>query len=58
MDTWGFVLIVVFGIIFLATRNKPERIGWHKFSIFGLGAGAGFLIGVYGAYSVVMSILP
>jgi len=58
MDTWGYFAIVLFGIVFFATRKKPEWDGWHKLSILGMGLGVGILIGVYGAYSIVMSMFP
>lgn len=53
MDTWGFIAIVVFGVIFFATRKNPESTGLHKFSILGIGVGLGIVIGAIGSYLIV-----
>jgi len=57
MDTLGFAAIVLFGIVYFATRKNPEYAGWHKFSILGVGVGIGIVIGAIGSYLIVSNAL-
>lgn len=56
MDTFGIVLIIVFGILYFVTRKKPELKGWNQVSLLGAGVGLGIVIGAIWSFAIFQNI--
>lgn len=53
MDTWGFLLILIFGIVWLFTRKRSNK--WASFAMLMVGVGVGIIVGALGSYLIVSS---
>ena len=54
MDTWGFLVILIFGVVWLVTRKKSNK--WASFATLMVGVGAGIVVGAIGSYLIVSSL--
>ncbi len=52
MDTWGFIILAIGGLLFFV--DKKHGVAWG----FVAGIGAGIVIGAIWGYLIVMRLLP
>lgn len=56
MDTWGLLIMFVFGIAWLVTRKRNNR--FSSFSTLMFGFGAGIIVAAVWALQIFNSIFP
>ena len=56
MDTWGLLIMLVFGIVWLFTKKRANK--WASFSTLMFGVGAGIVVGAVWALQIFNSIFP
>lgn len=55
MDTWGFALVGLGGLAWLISSRRSEKlVSWARAFFF---IGIGILIGAFGSYFIISSIL-
>jgi hypothetical protein len=56
MDTWGLLLIAVFGLAYFLTRKTQPGIA--LFSVLMVGVGIGIVVAAVWAVQIIASVMP